>query len=132
MQTFFRTPANQTASSAGASVALTGQGCTPLLADLVRSDPSNDERLYQEALGSLRWITAGLRFHALPVEPVESFSFPGRVPVAHVVSEFVEEFEGAESFDAWRCSDEVNAIRHSLGIYRGLCAAHGSQQGGEA
>jgi len=28
MQTFFRTPANQTASSAGASVALTGQGCT--------------------------------------------------------------------------------------------------------
>ena len=28
MQSFFRTPAKQTASSAGASVALTGQGCT--------------------------------------------------------------------------------------------------------
>jgi len=28
MQSFFRTPANTTASSAGASVALTGQGCT--------------------------------------------------------------------------------------------------------
>jgi len=28
MQSFFRTPANQTVSSAGASVALTGQGCT--------------------------------------------------------------------------------------------------------